>query len=61
MTGDRFKEIRDDIGASQRQLAEALQVGKGTIHRMEKKDGQIKRVYALAMKHLQAHPDLLNG
>jgi transcriptional regulator with XRE-family HTH domain len=52
MTGNRFKEMRDKLGLSLRDLASRWGVDPRTINREEKKD-TVRELYADAIRYLK--------
>ena len=52
MSPSEFRQIRkDDLGFTQAQIAQLMDVSKGTIYNIERKY-QVPEVYALAIRHL---------
>jgi len=49
MTGQQFKTVRIELGMTQEELAEAIQVTVRTIQRVESTSGEIQYRYTLAI------------
>jgi len=53
MTGREFRDLRTEIGYTQVELAERMEVSTGTIGTIESdREGEVKAVYALALEAL---------
>ncbi len=53
MEGIKFKEIRDELGMTQAQIAEQLGVKENTVYRWEAGRLPISKTVALALAHLE--------